>query len=36
MRALLVPEVRAAQLTPDVDGHEEGLCVKRVEGVLTV
>ena len=33
----LVSKLRATPVTyPDVDGHEEGFCVKIVEGVLSV
>ena len=33
----LVSKLRATPVTyPDVDGHEEGFCVKMVEGVLSV
>jgi hypothetical protein len=33
----LVSKLRATPVThPDVDGHEEGFCVKIVEGVLTI
>jgi len=33
----LVSKLRATPVThPDVDGHEEGFCVKIVEGVLPV